>query len=92
MRSVRAEYPLPGVPLLVPPLGTGYRREMAERSGFLYYDEPIWRDWLFYLTLLACVAVAPTQETVIDFVLAIAFQMFLFGIVPGWIRERVRKR
>jgi hypothetical protein len=59
------------------------------------YDRPIWRDWLFYVTLVgiwAGVIVPESRASPIDLVFAVGFQFALFGVVPGLVRRWVRRR
>lgn len=59
------------------------------------YDTPLWADWLTWLTLLGVVAgiasVAGQGGGAADYLLAIAFQTALFGLIPGAIRKAVRR-
>lgn len=59
------------------------------------YDEPVFKDWLFYLTVLAVIAgISSTvgNGNAIDLALAVVFQFVLFGVVPGGIRNNIRRR
>lgn len=61
------------------------------RNALGVYDLPLWRDWLAWVTLVAVIAVLG-QPTVIDLVIGVLFQVFLFGFIPGKIRQAVRRR
>ncbi len=66
------------------------------------YDEPLWKDWLTWLTAVAVVAGAfdalrdydgsNPVATVIDLALAVAIQFLFWGVLPGLIRRWVRSR
>lgn len=65
------------------------------RNALGLYDEPLWKDWLFYLTLFGVVAgltIPESRATPIDLAIAVAFQIFLFGVLPGMVRAWLRRR
>jgi hypothetical protein len=102
--SLLCGYATPGLPERGPPLGiyapdmrTRYRNTLV--MGL--YDAPLWADWLFYLTALGVIAVIPNIGAtaadafvviLVETALAVGFQFFLFGVVPGVIRKRIRHR
>lgn len=55
------------------------------------WDLPLWSDWLAYLTVFAVIPVL-AQPTALDLVIAVSFQLVLFGFIPGAIRNTVRGR
>lgn len=58
----------------------------------LAYDRPVTRDPLFWLLLVALVAVVGAVHSVGDLVLAVVVQYAVFGLVALSIRRRVRAR
>ena len=66
------------------------------RRRLWIYDLPLWKDWLFWLTLVAMVGVIPyTQnrpEGGAPAVVLLAVQFGLWGVLPGKMREAARQR
>lgn len=58
----------------------------------LAYDRPVHRDPLFWLLLVALVAVVGAVHNVGDLVLAVVVQYAVFGLVPLAVRRRLRAR
>lgn len=64
----------------------------------MLFDKPVYKDWIFYLALLAVFAGLKSSlgngsygtAEIVDVVFAIAFQYALFGLLPCWIRLRIR--
>lgn len=79
-------------------------------NALFFYDAPLWRDWLAYVTGLAVFVGArgafedyslnltgglssfSAVALLIDLGLAVAFQLLLFGVIPGAIRRAIRRR
>ena len=74
---------------------------MLEKVRSLY-DQPLWKDWLTWLTALAVVVgvldalrdydSAIPFATVIDLALAVVVQFLFWGVLPGLLRRWVRSR
>lgn len=79
-----------------------------KKNAHGFWDAPLWKDWLAYLTGLAIYVVilllhregqsghtlggGPQRHVdAIDYLLAIAWAVFVFGVVPGTIRILVRR-
>lgn len=66
------------------------------------FDEPWWRDWIAWLTVLAVAVGAasslgstvgePWLTRVAWTFAAAAVQTFLFGAIPAWVRAEIRYR
>lgn len=69
----------------------------AKRRGAVF-DWPIWTDPIAYLAALAmlagtrAVSGAHGAAFAVDLVLALLFQLVLFGVIPGRIRHAWRRR
>jgi len=64
---------------------------------FSVLDQPVTKDWIFYLWLLSLVAAIRTVDVggvagLIDYLIAAAFQTALFMYVPAKIRKSIRGR
>lgn len=64
---------------------------------FSILDQPIIKDWIFYLWLVSLIAIIPTITSsglagLIDLLLAAAFQTVFFMFVPAKIRKSLRGR
>ena len=65
---------------------------------FSMLDQPISKDWIFYLWLVSLVAIVPMTlgggagaAGVIDFIIGIAVQYLIFLRLPVIIRKQIRK-
>lgn len=66
---------------------------------FSILDQPISKDWIFYMWLLSVVAIIPGTLTsekngggLISFLIGLVFQYFVFLWVPATIRKGIRKK
>jgi len=64
---------------------------------FSVLDQPVIKDWIFYLWLLSLVAAIRTVDVggvagLIDYLIAAAFQTVFFMYVPAKIRKSLRGR
>lgn len=65
------------------------------RNALGVYDLPLWKDWLFWVTVVgvwAGLAVPESRATIIDLAIAVGFQFVLFGLLPGAVRMWLRGR
>jgi len=64
---------------------------------FSVLDQPVIKDWIFYLWLLSLVAAIRTVDVggvagLIDYLIAAVFQTVFFMYVPAKIRKSLRGR
>ena len=66
---------------------------------FSMLDQPISKDWIFYLWIVSIVAIIPGTLTselngggIFSFLLGVVIQYFIFLVLPASIRKSIRKK
>ena len=62
-------------------------------------DQPISKDWIFYLWIVSVVAIIPGTLTselngggLLSFLFGVVLQYFIFLVLPASIRKSIRKK
>jgi len=62
-------------------------------------DQPIYKDWVFYLWIVSIITIVPTTlgsgawiVSLLDFTFGLIVQYFVFLRIPAWVRTRIRER